>query len=215
MEINVRDGSQFHSLLVALIDELIDAREHFRLQRALNSTITEYQAEYNQSAAFWSLTLSAHMDAALIRLCRAYDLYEGKPSLNLRNLLDTIKVNLHFFDEPNFRKRLKGNAFVDSLASHPRRPDPAQLEQDLRSVSVADPLVKKLIVLRNNFLAHRSRSSAIEAVSFGQQNTILFSEIFAGTKCRKRTITSHSRHCFHLASSRRFRTRDTQWCSRL
>jgi hypothetical protein len=42
------------------------------------------------------------MDATLLRLCKAYDLYEGKPSLNLRNFLETIEANLHFFEEPSF-----------------------------------------------------------------------------------------------------------------
>lgn len=131
MKIDVYDSSEFKGLLEALVNELIDAREHFRLHRDLDAAMPDYQAEFNRSAAFWSLTLSAHMDAALLRLCKAYDLYEGKPSLNLRNFLETIEANAHFFDEPNFRERLKDNAFVDSLAKDSRKPDPAQLRKNL------------------------------------------------------------------------------------
>jgi hypothetical protein len=70
------------------------------------------------------MTLSAHMDATLLQLCKAYDLYDGKPTLNLRNFLETIQANLYLFDEPNFRERLKENAFVDSLAAAPSEAQP-------------------------------------------------------------------------------------------
>src|SRR5437763_959090 len=91
--INACTVESFKLLRAALVDELIDARDHFRLHQDLDAAIPEYQAEFNQSAAFWTFTLSAHMDATLLRLCKAYDLYERKPSLNLRNFLETIKAN--------------------------------------------------------------------------------------------------------------------------
>src|SRR5712692_9894880 len=179
MKIDVTDSAQFKRLLEALVDELIDAHDHFRLHQNLNAAIPDYQAEFNQSAAFWTFTLSAHMDATLLRLCKAYDLYEGKPSLNLRNFLETIQANLHFFDEPNFRERLKDNPFVDSLAADPRKPDSAQVQKDLESVSKANPLVNKLTIWRHNYFAHRSRTSALDPRAFSSQNQILFSEIEA------------------------------------
>jgi hypothetical protein len=46
-------------------------------------------------------------------------------------------------------------------------------------VSTADPLVKKLTIWRNNYIAHRSRSSALDPKGFTKQNLILFSEIEA------------------------------------
>jgi len=158
-------------LLEALVDELIDAHDHFRLHQDLDAAILDYQAD--------STSLSAHMDAALLRLCKASDLYEGKPSLNLRNFLETIEGNAHFFDEPNFRQRLKNNPFFESLAADPRKADSVQLQKDLKSVSNADSLVKKLTIWRNNYFAHRSRSSALDPKGFAKQNSILFSEIKA------------------------------------
>src|SRR5260370_26875660 len=155
MKVDVTDSAQFKRLLEALVDELIDAHDHFRLHQNLNAAIPDYQAEFNQSAGFWTFTLSAHMDATLLRLCKAYDLYEGKPSLNLRNFLETIEANLHFFEEPSFRERLKNNAFVASLAAEARKPDTSQLHTDLKSASTADPLVNKPTICRNNNFPHR------------------------------------------------------------
>src|SRR5215471_15681367 len=123
MNIVVRDSGEFKQLLEALINDLLDAREHFRLHQDIDAAIPAYREEFNQTAAFWNLIRQALIDAALLRLCRVYDLSEGNPNLTLRNFLDTIKDNLHLFDEPNFRERLKHNPFVDSLAREPRKPD--------------------------------------------------------------------------------------------
>ncbi|HEX9223089.1 MAG TPA: hypothetical protein VF860_07140 [Candidatus Acidoferrales bacterium] len=177
MEITVHDSAEFKRLLEALVNELIDAREHFDLHQNLNALLPDYGVEFNQSAGFWNLTMTAHIDASLLRLCRAYDLYRSKPNLNLKNFLETIKANLHFFDEQEFRERLKGNAFVDSLAKEPRKPDPAELERDLKSVGKDAPLVKKLIFWRNSYVAHRSRGSALDPQGFAVQNPLLFPEI--------------------------------------
>lgn len=106
MKIDVSDAAEFKRLLEALVNELLDAHEHFCLHQGLAAAVPDYQAEFNQSAAFWSLAMTAHMDATLLRLCKAYDQYEGT-SLNLTNFLETIGAYLHLFDEPNFRERLK------------------------------------------------------------------------------------------------------------
>ena len=179
MEIAISDSAEFKSLLEALADELTDASDHFKLHQNINAAISEYAIEFNQSPVFWTMTRSAHMDAVLIRLCKSYDLYDGKPSLNLKSFLETINANLSIFDEPNFRERLKENPFVHSLAAHSRKPDPARLAKDLESVSICDPLVKKLTIWRHNYLAHRSRMSALNPIAFAEKNPILFSDIEA------------------------------------
>ena len=178
MQIPIRSSEEFHRLLFALVDELVDAQIHFNLYQDLVAAIPEYSTEFNQSNTFWSLTFSAHLDATVLRICKAYDQYgSDKPSLNLTSLLDTIDANLHLFDEPNFRERLKGNPFVDSLAETNRRPDPARLKQDKLSVSNSDPLVKKLTIWRNNFFAHRSTKQALDAKRLVGRYPLLISEI--------------------------------------
>lgn len=54
MKIDATD-SEFKRLLEALVDELIDALAYFRLHQDLNNAIPNYQAEFNQSPAFWTL----------------------------------------------------------------------------------------------------------------------------------------------------------------
>lgn len=176
MKLNLKSAEEFRRLLTTLLDDLVDARFHFRLHQNLDKAIEEYSLEFSQSPTFWNLTRRAHIDAVLLRLCRAYDTND-QPALNLRNLLDTIQANLSIFDEPNFRQRLKGNAFVDSLAAELNPPDHAQLKKDIKAVSVADSLVKKLVIWRHNYIAHRNSDYALNPNDLSSQYPLLFAEI--------------------------------------
>ena len=160
MQLNIKSSDEFDKLLNALSDELVHANIFFKLHVDLKSATTEYIREFNQSATFWTLTFQALLDASLFRLCRIYDTYPTSNSLP--NLLDTIKGNLHIFDEANFRERLKDNPFVDSLAQSARKPDLKQLDVDIEYASAKNSLVRNLVVLRNNIYAHRSAGNIIK-----------------------------------------------------
>lgn len=176
MKITIRNSSEFNRLLTALVDELIDAQIHFTLYENLVAAMPQYRSEFNESWTFWSLTLEAHLDSAILRLAKSYDQY-GRRTLNLPNLLDTIKANLDLFAEQNFRERLKDNPFVDSLAAIPRVPDAAQLNEDIRSVSPTNPLVKKLLKWRNNFYAHRNVDHALNPHGFASSTPLTVQDI--------------------------------------
>lgn len=176
MKLKFKNAEEFRRLLTALLEDLVDARFHFSLHQNLAKAAEEYATELAQSPTFWGLTLSAHMDAVLLRLCRAYDTHEHG-ALNLRNLLDTIQGHLSIFDEPNFRQRLKGNSFVDSLAAGLQPPDQAQLQKDIELVSDSDPLVHKLVMWRHKYIAHRDSHFALNPKKFDAQYPLLFTEI--------------------------------------
>lgn len=154
MKIKIKSADQFSRLLDALANETVTACIHFKLYSDLEAARPDYSDEFNQSWTFWSLTFQAHWDATVFRLCKIYD--QHKTSLNLQNFLDTIEENISIFDEVNFRDRLKGNPFVDSLAANAEKPDLVQLQKDKEFVSIANPLVENLVFWRHNFFAHRS-----------------------------------------------------------
>lgn len=130
---------------------------HWNMRKSLAASVTEYQVELNQSPAFWTLTFNAHWDTAFYRLSRLYD--QTKRALNLPNFLQTIQVNVARFDSGAFRTRYKTNQFIDNLSKTNRRPDDATLAADLASVSErTDPLVARLVDIRNRVLAHRDPS---------------------------------------------------------
>lgn len=170
MKLKIKDAAEFQRLLHALANELVDARIHFRLYSDLTASVQKYHSEVNQSGTFWSLTFQAHLDASIFRLCKIYD--KHSKTLNLQNLLDTIESNISIFDEENFRERLKGNPFVDSLAADFRKPEKAQLAADRDYVSDRNPLVKNLTEWRNNFFAHRSARHVITQKNLSQESPL-------------------------------------------
>ena len=176
MQIRIRDAAEFHTLLKALIGELTQAQDHFGLVRDLDAASEEYARELNESRTFWYLTRRAHIDAAVSRLCKAYD--QNSRSLNLRNLLDTIEGNLHHFDEAGFRERRKDSPFVASLAASARRPDAAQLAADKELVSEkTNPLVRNLMMWRHWFVAHRDAGKILNGRVLGEEYPLTFTDV--------------------------------------
>lgn len=153
MEIKVKSADELNKLLDALALEIVDANIYHRLYSDLVDSIKDNAREFGESNTFWGLTLNSLQEARMIRLCRVFD--KASNSLNLFNLLATIKANVHFFGKEHFRERLKDNAFVNSLAEVDRIPSVAQLDKDLLFASNQNPLVKKLRIWRNVIIAHR------------------------------------------------------------
>ena len=146
--------SAFNTLLTSLTRDTVTASIHWRLCKDLWGSVPEFIKELNQSPAFWTHTFAAHREVALFRLGRLYDQQCG--ALSLPRFVDIITSNQHWFDDDRFRERLKDNPFIDSLAQGARRPDESILAEDAARVSEkSDPLVNRLLAIRNRVLAHR------------------------------------------------------------
>jgi hypothetical protein len=123
---------EFDRLLDRLARDIVDAAIFRKLRSDLTGSFGEYWREFNQSPAFWSLSFQAYLEAALHRLTRIY--VGHRDALSLSSWLEEIKNKPQLFPAP---------------------PDPVQLDEAIRSVSVKDdPVVKNLVILRNNILAH-------------------------------------------------------------
>jgi hypothetical protein len=190
MRINISNADEFERLLNALCDEAVTAYIHFRLYSDLEAARTQYAIAFRQSWTFWSLTFQAHWDTTLFRLCKIYDQHTS--SLNLINLLDTIEDNIDIFDVENFRERLKGNPFVDSLAAGAERPDLAKLKEDKNSVSDSHPSVKALMFWRNNFFAHRSAKHVAKEKDLADHYTFDNSTVESLLKNAMRILNNYS-----------------------
>lgn len=122
---------EFERLLNRLAEDIVDVAVFQRLRANLDSSYEEYSREFNESQTFWSLCFQAFEDVVLSRLGRIY--VSQKDALSLLAWLEAIKGNPHLFTTA---------------------PDAEQLGNDIESVGNKDPLVKKLICLRGNFVAH-------------------------------------------------------------
>ena len=175
MKIEIKSGDELNLLLEALKTEITNANSYHRLFLGLIKSRPAHEREFQQSEVFWHLTQKALMEARLINLCRVYD--QHSVALNLVNLLETIKANLHFFSEADFRKRLKGNAFVDYLAKDSRIPQLDDIERDIKSVSCKQESVKKLMIWRNNIAAHYNAQLSLRKNQVLEDNPLSEAEI--------------------------------------
>jgi hypothetical protein len=159
MKITIKSGDELNKLLDALATDIVDANIYYKLFAGLTNSIPDYPDERNLSNTFWWLTLRAIKEAFLLRLCRIFE--QNSRSLNLVNLLDTIKTNRHYFQEPHFRERLKDNAFIESLAEGVVIPSVEELQSDITFASDNNPIVKKLMLWRMNVYAHTGAKTAL------------------------------------------------------
>jgi hypothetical protein len=158
--VNVQLSSgELRSAISALATDVVDAVIHWRLSRGILDAMEKWPLVTHQSNTFWSLTFHAHVKVSVLAACRAFD--QEKSSLHLLGLLELIQRNLSLFDQPNFRTRLRDNPFVESLAESVRTPDPVQLDQDIALCSTRDDLIRRLMIHRNNAVAHLSRKRSL------------------------------------------------------
>lgn len=171
----VTDSAEFKRLINALSLDIVDAHIHYQLFKDLNQSLQDHPLVASQSKTFWSFTLQAHFNTTIYILCRIYD--QNETSLHLRSWLITIKENLHLFDENQFRERLKNNLFVDSLAQHPRKPDPRTLDEDIRLCSNEDALVRTLTVRRGSGIAHKNAKLIVADRNIGDNYPLTYANI--------------------------------------
>jgi hypothetical protein len=119
--------------------EAYRARDNWDFWGAMEKAFDDYSAELNETPAFWELTRRAHKDAVVLRLGRLYDPHATATSLG--NLLQTMKENAS----------CPGAIVPASIADL----DIAELDSELAAVSDDDPTVAKLLLIRNEYLAHR------------------------------------------------------------
>lgn len=122
--------AELHAALQTIADDVQVATIHHQLATDLSAAVPEFVRELNEAGAFWSLTMYAHLSEVRARLCRVYDQHPGAIAL------------------PSWL----------SAAGQLVPLDQATLATDQSEVSTTDPVVKKLVKLRNNVVAHTAAS---------------------------------------------------------
>ena len=139
----INSRATFDGLLDHLATEGRRAGDHWYLWGALDAAFDEYSKELNQTPQFWRLTRLAFQDSVILRLGRLFDPTNG--ALSLGNFLQTIHNHA-------------ANHSLGSLGLDVPELDTAAIQEELRKVSNADPLVSRLMQVRNQYLAHRQAS---------------------------------------------------------
>jgi hypothetical protein len=137
--IRIKSRNEFDWLIEHMTHEAYRARDNWDFWGAMERAFDEYSIELNQTPAFWELTRRAHQDSVALRLGRLYDPHATATSLG--NLLQTIKEAASRADA----------VFPPSIADL----RVTEFDTDIASVSDQDPTVVKLLLIRNEYLAHR------------------------------------------------------------
>lgn len=135
----VKSRNEFDSLIEHMTHEAYRIRDYWDCWQAINEAFDEYSTELSQTPAFWELTRRAYKDAVALRLGRLYDPHATATSLG--NLLQTMK------------ERFSGAGITIPVSS--AQLEMTELDSEIASVSAEDPIVAKLLLLRNEYLAHR------------------------------------------------------------
>lgn len=156
----IYNEKEFSELVKKLADELLIAGYHFRLYKNLSKEFLDYEYEFNLSPHFWRSTFNANLLTSILVLSRAYD--QREDCLTLKTFLFAIKTNQNLFSQDAIYKRLinNNNSYADSLAK--KYVVEEKLLNDIKYVSNKNSKVKKLIMLRSNFLAHKNIDFAIQ-----------------------------------------------------
>jgi hypothetical protein len=123
--------AEFDKLTDALAFESQYAVADHRMYKDLTKAAEDNEIVINQSNAFWSMTIEAHLNSAMLRLCRIYD--HQASAMSLLKWLKLIKQNPKWLRDP-----------VDSN----------QLDEDIKYVCKENAKVDNLTKYRGNVVAH-------------------------------------------------------------
>lgn len=161
--IRIKSPDEFKSLVEHLTHEAFRVRGYWEMWGAIDKAVEQYSAELNRTPGFWELTRQAHKDAVILRLGRLFD--PAPVAISLGNLLQTIKENAVAPSTP--------------LPSAAAGLDLSELDQDMYNVSDSDATVKKLLTLRNEYMAHRGSRHVARGDNFQSLPTLDRDEIAA------------------------------------
>lgn len=163
--LQLKNDLDFQSLLKSLFDELWDARGHFIILSGLQEQAASAAKLMNYSKVFWHFTFEAHFDSTLIHLSKIYD--QNPKGFHLKKFLEEgVNNNRWIFKPELFLKRLQANPNAEELLKAIGTIDEDKFIADLAFVSEkTNELVKKLVIWRSNFLAHRSLNFVLPSSS--------------------------------------------------
>jgi hypothetical protein len=176
MAIQVRNDTEFKRLVDALAQEIVDGNIFFRLHMDLIAAYEADRPTMREAWTFWSLTMQAHLDAAILRLTKIYD--QDDTHLGLLGFLDTVKSNFHLFSLDRFAERIREQNRPDSLVSGFESLDLRQVDADMEYARRAsNAIVNRFIDLRHNFYVHRNARDVVEDINVGETRPLLRDEV--------------------------------------
>jgi hypothetical protein len=148
------EEQKFQAIVEEITKDLSDAAERSFLYRKLIELIPNYDKEFNRYTTFWSIVLNSLLESSILALARAYD----QNNIGLRKLIKFSEENKGIFEAQKFKKRLqnKNHPYAETCSQNFKIPQEKDFQQYLDQVHSNKELVKKLIQVRSNFIAHKN-----------------------------------------------------------
>jgi len=159
---------KFRRFLYKLWDELYWANFYYELLKELSQLCQKHTRQVNPARVFWSYTMQAHYQTAMVYLHRIYD--QNKESFNLHRFLITVRENREIFDAANVRKRRQGDPHADDLMRAIGELDLLQLDRDIQFSSNDNPKVKNLNAWRDRVTFHNDERELFKQTRFEDEN---------------------------------------------
>jgi len=156
-----------------LIGQTINARAHLKLWERLNRYNPSYLDELNQAPHFFTLTIQAHLDDALLTLSRILD--TSKPSkrgdpLCITKFLNFAEQNHEIFSTEAFRQRMMQKPDFDEHWVKSHTPITLQeIKEDKQSLESLKQTVNNLTTWRNKVIAHIDRKFLVAGKSVSKE----------------------------------------------
>jgi hypothetical protein len=152
-----RAEKYFQKYYDRLIWETLHARAHLNLGERLEKyKATSYLDELNQAPHFFTYTIKAHLDDALLTLSRILDRHED--SLSIWKFLNFAEQNCRIFSTEAFRKRMRQKPNYDEywVKSHTSI-TLNEIQEDRQKLKSLEHTVNNLKTWRDKVIAHIDR----------------------------------------------------------
>ncbi len=140
-----------------LIREILDARAHLKLWERLEKfKATDYIDELNQAPHFFTFTIKAHLEDALLTLSRILDKHED--SLSIWKFLDFAEQNREIFSAQAFHQRMKQKPNYDEYWVKSHTPITLkEINEDRQKLASLEQVISNIKKWRDKLIAHMNR----------------------------------------------------------
>lgn len=159
----------------SIIQEIINARMHFRLYKCLQESKKDYLKELNQAPGFFNFTIKAHLDAGLMHVFRVLKKQRG--SITVWKFLDFVDSNLELFSTEAFSERKAGSLFYEDQVRNHRPVTHGDVKNDKDKLDEFRQVIENLMTWRNKRYAHIDQKFALGQVDIRKDFPIKLTEL--------------------------------------
>ena len=166
--------SKYERYYNSIIQEIINARMHFKLYKCLQESGKDYLKELNQAPGFFNFTIKAHLDAGLMHMFKVFK--RQKDSITIEEFLDFVESNLELFSTEAFSKREAGSSYKKQIKNH-CPVTPQDVKNDRYKLDGFKQVIKNLMTWRDKKYAHIDKKFALGQIDISKDFPIKLTEL--------------------------------------